>query len=344
MILGCPGKSLTPRGSPLLPRRAPVGLHPVCPQHRRSRSRSAIWSPKCATASAVPMRRSSSTRRAAACSASARRSRRTIRPARRSARSTQDDREAGLRAAWLMSRLHAFDLPRSASPSTACRCSTCRSKAPATSSATAPMARSRMIVTALGRAAAEGLMAGGVLPVMKHIPGHGRAFSDTHLELPTVDAPLDELQRARFRAVPATLAASADGDDRACHLSAPSIPTDPATTSRQGHRRDHPRRDRLRRAADERRHVDEGAFWGFPDESGRDPCGRLRYRPSLQRRDGRDGAASRRAPRGLDGNVAGTRADARSAASGERDGADERDIRAEFASYFDATACRIGDG
>ena len=63
------------------------------------------------------------------------------------------------------------------------------------------MARSPTASTALGRAAAEGLMAGGVLPVMKHIPGHGRAFADTHFELPTVDAPLGELQRARFRAV-----------------------------------------------------------------------------------------------------------------------------------------------
>ncbi len=30
-------------------------------------------------------------------------------------------------------------------------------------------------------------MAGGVLPVMKHMPGHGRAIADTHLELPTVE-------------------------------------------------------------------------------------------------------------------------------------------------------------
>jgi beta-N-acetylhexosaminidase len=41
-------------------------------------------------------------------------------------------------------------------------------------------------------------MSGGVLPVMKHIPGHGRAFSDTHFELPTVDAPLADLQRHDF--------------------------------------------------------------------------------------------------------------------------------------------------
>ena len=41
-------------------------------------------------------------------------------------------------------------------------------------------------------------MSGGVLPVMKHMPGHGRAFADTHLELPTVDTPLDELRRHDF--------------------------------------------------------------------------------------------------------------------------------------------------
>ncbi|TIW52348.1 MAG: glycoside hydrolase family 3 protein, partial [Mesorhizobium sp.] len=53
-------------------------------------------------------------------------------------------------------------------------------------------------VIELGRAAAEGLMSGGVLPVMKHIPGHGRAFADTHFELPTVDTPLSELRSHDF--------------------------------------------------------------------------------------------------------------------------------------------------
>lgn len=42
------------------------------------------------------------------------------------------------------------------------------------------------VVARLGRAAAEGLMAGGVLPVMKHIPGHGRARVDSHFKLPKV--------------------------------------------------------------------------------------------------------------------------------------------------------------
>ena len=58
-------------------------------------------------------------------------------------------------------------------------------------------------VAALGRAAAEGLMAGGVLPVIKHIPGHGRAGVDSHEKLPLVDASLDELETdfAPFRAL-----------------------------------------------------------------------------------------------------------------------------------------------
>jgi len=53
-------------------------------------------------------------------------------------------------------------------------------------------------VASLGRAAAEGLIAGGVLPVIKHIPGHGRATSDSHLALPVVDASLDDLNARDF--------------------------------------------------------------------------------------------------------------------------------------------------
>jgi beta-N-acetylhexosaminidase len=44
-------------------------------------------------------------------------------------------------------------------------------------------------VAALARSVAEGLMAGGVLPVVKHIPGHGRATADSHFELPVVTEP-----------------------------------------------------------------------------------------------------------------------------------------------------------
>jgi beta-N-acetylhexosaminidase len=53
-------------------------------------------------------------------------------------------------------------------------------------------------VAALGRAVAEGHMAGGVLPVIKHVPGHGRALADSHLELPVVSASRAELEAADF--------------------------------------------------------------------------------------------------------------------------------------------------
>ena len=53
-------------------------------------------------------------------------------------------------------------------------------------------------VIELGGGAAEGLLAGGVLPVVKHIPGHGRAGADSHLALPRVDAPLEELRARDF--------------------------------------------------------------------------------------------------------------------------------------------------
>jgi beta-N-acetylhexosaminidase len=53
-------------------------------------------------------------------------------------------------------------------------------------------------IATLGRAVAEGLMAGGVLPVMKHIPGHGRATADSHLSLPEVEASWAELEARDF--------------------------------------------------------------------------------------------------------------------------------------------------
>lgn len=53
-------------------------------------------------------------------------------------------------------------------------------------------------VAALGRAFAEGLLAGGVLPVIKHMPGHGRARVDSHKELPTVDADAGTLAASDF--------------------------------------------------------------------------------------------------------------------------------------------------
>ena len=58
-------------------------------------------------------------------------------------------------------------------------------------------------VSRIGRATAKGLMDGGVLPVVKHIPGHGRATQDSHLALPVVTAGRDDLTRdfAPFKAL-----------------------------------------------------------------------------------------------------------------------------------------------
>ncbi len=55
-------------------------------------------------------------------------------------------------------------------------------------------------VAAIARAVTEGLEQGGVLPVLKHIPGHGRATADSHFRLPTVDTPRSELERTDFAA------------------------------------------------------------------------------------------------------------------------------------------------
>jgi beta-N-acetylhexosaminidase len=55
-------------------------------------------------------------------------------------------------------------------------------------------------VAAIARAVTEGLEQGGILPVLKHIPGHGRATADSHLALPTVDTPWEQLESTDFAA------------------------------------------------------------------------------------------------------------------------------------------------
>ncbi|MFH1157563.1 MAG: beta-N-acetylhexosaminidase [Pseudomonadota bacterium] len=55
------------------------------------------------------------------------------------------------------------------------------------------------IVGMLGEAVCRGLLEGGVTPVIKHIPGHGRARVDSHFALPVVDAPHNELSATDFR-------------------------------------------------------------------------------------------------------------------------------------------------
>jgi beta-N-acetylhexosaminidase len=55
-------------------------------------------------------------------------------------------------------------------------------------------------VAAIARAVTEGLEQGGILPILKHIPGHGRATADSHLALPVVDSAKNELKSIDFAA------------------------------------------------------------------------------------------------------------------------------------------------
>lgn len=108
------------------------------------------------------------------------------------------DRGQGLRAAWLMSRLHAFDLLKLGinvdclpvlDVPVAGASNVIGDRAYGTDPVT---------VGEMGEAAAAGLRSGGVLPVMKHIPGHGRGMADSHHELPVVTTSLSELEAHDF--------------------------------------------------------------------------------------------------------------------------------------------------
>jgi beta-N-acetylhexosaminidase len=59
-------------------------------------------------------------------------------------------------------------------------------------------ARDPWVVASLGQSVIDGMLDGGVLPVIKHMPGHGRAKADSHLELPVVDTKRAELERTDF--------------------------------------------------------------------------------------------------------------------------------------------------
>ncbi|WP_300055503.1 beta-N-acetylhexosaminidase [uncultured Roseobacter sp.] len=83
-------------------------------------------------------------------------------------------------------------------------------------------------VARLGRATASGLLAGGVLPVLKHIPGHGRATLDSHFGLPRIDADAATLMAEDF----APFKALADLPmGMTAHLVYDAFDTQPATLS-----------------------------------------------------------------------------------------------------------------
>lgn len=133
------------------------------------------------------------------------------------------------RSMYIRSRIIADELRNVGIDS---NCSPCADVATAN---THPVLRNRCYgedadtVARVGRAVADGLLAGGVLPVLKHIPGHGRASLDSHKELPRVSASVTELQAVDFAAMKAL-------NDLPLGMSAHIVfedidPSGPATTS-----------------------------------------------------------------------------------------------------------------
>ncbi len=97
------------------------------------------------------------------------------------------DREIGLRATWLQSRLIAFDLAALGINVDCLPVLDVPVEGAHDVIGDRAYSHQPFEVAEIGRAACDGLLAGGVLPVIKHIPGHGRAFADSHLALPVVD-------------------------------------------------------------------------------------------------------------------------------------------------------------
>lgn len=104
----------------------------------------------------------------------------------------------GPRGMWLRARLQAAEL-RAVGIDGNCA-PTCDIAGPRTH----PFLRNRCLgetvaaVVKNARATADGLLSGGVLPVLKHMPGHGRAEADSHKDLPVVTAAAEELRAQDF--------------------------------------------------------------------------------------------------------------------------------------------------
>lgn len=62
-----------------------------------------------------------------------------------------------------------------------------------------PFSKDVDVIIDLGKKACEALLEAGVLPIVKHIPGHGRAKTDSHFELPIVDTKYEELKNTDFK-------------------------------------------------------------------------------------------------------------------------------------------------
>lgn len=114
-------------------------------------------------------------------------------PARRFGDLARTDEAAGLTAAWLNARLIAADLADLGITHD------CAPVLDLPSADADPIIGDRAfaddaeLIALLGQASCSGFLEGGVTPIIKHIPGHGRATADSHLELPVVSATREAL-------------------------------------------------------------------------------------------------------------------------------------------------------
>ncbi|EAU40546.1 glycosyl hydrolase, family 3 [Fulvimarina pelagi HTCC2506] len=110
----------------------------------------------------------------------------------------REDGESGRRLAYLHGRLLAADLMRYGINADCVPCIDVPVEGAHDIIGDRALSNDPHEVAVLGRAMAEGCMAGGVLPVLKHMPGHGRGRADSHKELPIVDAKHYELAARDF--------------------------------------------------------------------------------------------------------------------------------------------------
>lgn len=103
------------------------------------------------------------------------------------------DRQAGIAAARAHGRLLAADLQRYGINADCIPCLDLAFDGAHSVIGDRALSSDPEAVAAMGRAMAEGAMALGVLPVMKHLPGHGRVRVDSHYDLPHVDTEMPVL-------------------------------------------------------------------------------------------------------------------------------------------------------
>ena len=107
--------------------------------------------------------------------------------------------EDALRAAWLSARLIAADLFEVGITIDCLPCLDIRFPDTVDAIGDRSLSSDPEVVAKLGQAMVDGAKDGGVLPVIKHIPGHGRAVVDSHYELPRVKADQTSLKNVDFR-------------------------------------------------------------------------------------------------------------------------------------------------